>query len=117
MRTSALTLIMGFLLGFMFNAVIYLIPEYINLKSLVPSPAKGHYMEQISQLSSSLINSLTPNLLQPSSTQLRILCWIMTHPGNHYKKVIYIISCTVTLMYWNLNTEHSFPECGFEGLK
>ena len=81
MHRSALTLIMGFLLGFMVTTMI--IPGNITLKSLVQSPARGHYMGQ----SSSLINSLTPNHPQPSSTQLRILCWIMTHPGNHYKRV------------------------------
>ena len=84
MLKSLLPVIAGFLLGFLFNTMMYVIPEYTDLATLLRSPA--------SRLSSSLLSSLALPGPQP---QPRLLCWIMTGPSNHMKKV----SCQ-NIIHW-----------------
>ena len=82
MLKSLLPVIAGFLLGFLFNTLMYVIPEYSDLATLLRSPA--------SRLSSSLLSSLAlpgPQLQSQPPHQSRLLCWIMTGPSNHMKKV------------------------------
>ena len=80
MLKSLLPVIAGFLLGFLFNTLMYVIPEYSDLATLLRSPA--------SRLSSSLLSSLALPGPQPQPPhQPRLLCWIMTGPSNHMKKV------------------------------
>ena len=82
MLKSLLPVIAGFLLGFLFNTMMYVIPEYTDLATLLRSPA--------ARLSSSLLSSLAlpgPQSQPQPPHQPRVLCWIMTGPSNHMKKV------------------------------
>ena len=82
MLKSLLPVMAGFLLGFLFNTMMYVIPEYADLATLLQSPA--------TRLSSSLLSSLALPSAQPRP-QPRLLCWIMTGPSNHMKKVVFLV--------------------------
>lgn len=49
MRT-ALPLVFGFFLGFMLNMMIYVIPQYMDIRALMVSPASADISAQLSQM-------------------------------------------------------------------
>ena len=50
MMRSAMPVIFGFFLGFLFNTVIYVIPQYMDIRSVMISPARANISAHISQI-------------------------------------------------------------------
>merc|ERR1719342_1607683 len=88
LRTTALPVLLGFLLGLMCSSLILIVPEYMTMKKFFTSPTNNnYYLNQISELSSSMFKTFseTKNKKVP-----KLLCWIMTAPSNHRTKAVHV---------------------------
>ena len=47
---SALPVVFGFFLGFLLNTMIYVIPQYMDIRDLMVSPASTNISAQLSQM-------------------------------------------------------------------
>ena len=47
---SGLPVVFGFFLGFLFNTMIYVIPQYTDIKAVMISPARANLSAHISQM-------------------------------------------------------------------
>ena len=71
MMRTALPLVFGFFLGFLFNTMIYVIPQYMDIRAVMVSPARANISAQLSQmLPNSIIKvqSQSPNELKNFAT-------------------------------------------------
>ena len=50
MMRTALPLVFGFFLGFLFNTMIYVIPQYMDIRAVMVSPARANISAQLSQM-------------------------------------------------------------------
>ena len=66
------TLLCGFLLGFLFNRSLYLMPEMTEFREMMRTPKLSFYL---------------PGVMTEETRAVRVLCWVMTGPSNHYTKV------------------------------
>ena len=50
MMRSALPVLFGFFLGFLLNTMIYVIPQYMDIRAVMVSPARANISAQLSQI-------------------------------------------------------------------
>ena len=50
MMRSALPVLFGFFLGFLLNTMIYVIPQYMDIREVMVSPARANISAQLSQI-------------------------------------------------------------------
>ena len=86
--------ILGFLLGLMFNTVLYVIPEYlvsrINrsrcMKLLIIFRSQA-LRSSLSEPENLALNFTLHKAESRPGDSVKLLCWILTGPSNHYTKV------------------------------
>ena len=60
MLRTALPLVFGFFLGFLFNTMIYVIPQYMDIRTVMVSPAQANISAQLSQMIPNSIIKVKP---------------------------------------------------------
>jgi len=95
-QEKLLPLLISFLLGFLLNSVLYMMPDIVTMKKMMMTPTLQNY--QFFQLPGQQSQEEDPSTLKkvemtsPSRniSEVRILCWVMTGPQNHYTKAIHV---------------------------
>jgi len=98
LQEKLLPLLISFLLGFLLNSVLYMMPDIVTMKKMMMTPTLQNYQffqlpgEQ-REVEAPSPSSMKEEEIRSSSrniSEVRILCWVMTGPQNHYTKAIHV---------------------------
>ena len=110
-QENLLPLLISFLLGFLLNSVLYMMPDIVvsksdlfkiflmttmqTMKKMMMTPTLQNYQffqlpgQQSQEEDPSTLKKVEMTSSSKNISEVRILCWVMTGPQNHYTKVRY----------------------------